>query len=337
MREDSSRPVTQRDVAKALGVEVTTVSKALRNHPAVAAATKARVRAKAAELGYRPDPMLGALARWREARRNRGRGVERGLALAWIHNHGRDAEMDRFAAYGEYLRGGREHAHKLGYGVSEFWVGWGGVTESRLADILEARSITGVVVAPQAGVEGVLRLPWERLSAVAIGYTLVRPALHLVSNDHFQTMTQLLETLAARGRRRIGVYLWREDNRRVMGRALSSFKAWREARRIPLLEYGAAERRTFLQWVRREKLDAVVTREKPSADWLRKAGLGGVEVASYALDLEEAGPGMDHNNAAIGAAAVDWVTRLVERGERGVPELPCRLLVTGNWRERTGG
>lgn len=333
MKDKTRQIVTQRDVAKALGVEVTTVSKALSNHPAVAAKTKSRVQAMAAKLGYRPDPMLGALARWRESRRRGRSGIDRGMVLAWIYNHGRDVEMGRFAAYGEYLRGGKERAEALGYRISEFWVGSDGFTEARLARVLEARGITAVVVAPQANPGSTLHLPWSRLSAIAIGYTLAEPALHLVTNDHFQTMTQMLETMLSRGRRRIGVYLWNEDDRRVLGRTSSSFHAWREARRIPLLEYKKPGRGVFLDWVRREKLDAVVTREKRTKTWLRSACLKHVESASYALDRDEPGPGMDHNNAAIGAAAVDWVTQLQERGERGAPELPCRMLVTGVWRD----
>lgn len=331
MREIVPKRVTQRDVAKTLGVEVTTVSKALSNHPAVADATKARVRAKAAELGYRPDPMLGALARWRESRR--GRKGDRGNTLAWIYNHGRDTDMGRFAAYGAYLRGARERAEALGYAITEFWVGRGGLTEARLAEVLQARGITGVVVAPQAQSGGILRLPWERLSAITIGYTLAEPALHVVTNDQFQTMTQLLETLSARGRKRIGVYLWEEDNRRVLGRVASSFKAWREVRRIPLLEYEEPRKEAFVEWVRRKRLDTVVTREARVSKWLREAGLNKVDQASYALDEDDPGPGMDHNNAAVGAAAVDGVTRMVERGERGVPVLPLRTLVTGVWRD----
>lgn len=327
------KPVTQKDIAVVLGVEVTTVSKALRNHPAVAADTRERVKAKAQEMGYRPDPMLRALARWREASL---RGGERGAgtALAWVYNHGPEADMKRFAAYDEYLRGGRERAGALGYAVTEFWIGGMGLTEERLAGVLMARGITGVIVAPQARPEGRLKLPWEQLSAVAIGYTLTDPALHVVSNDHFQTMTHLLETLAARGRKRIGLYLWGEDNRRVMGRAASSFQAWRKAESVPLLGYDQPDPGSLLTWVEEERLDTIVTREKQVAKWLSDAGFGEIMVASYALDHEEAGPGMDHNNAVIGAAAVDWVTRLVERGERGVPDLACRMLVTGTWREK---
>ena len=326
----SPRRPTQQDIAAALGVDISTVSKALKNTPAVAAATRERVRAQAAALGYRPDPLLSALARRRTSRR------QGGAALGWIYNHGRNAALQRFAAYDDYLLGARARAAELGYAINEFWVGPGALTEPRLAGVLRARGISGVVVAPQANPGGMLRLSWDRLSAVAIGYTLAEPALHVVTNDHFQTMTALVDTLAARGRRRIGVYLWEEDDRRVRGRAGSAFAAWRELRRIPLLAYETPSADAFIAWVRRHRLDAVVTREPRAATWLAAAGIGvpdRVLLASYALDTDEPGPGMDHQNAAIGAAAVDWVTRLVERGETGLPAIPSRLLLLGRWRE----
>ncbi len=47
--------VTLKDIAKALGVSVMTVSKVMRDQPGVAAKTRKRVQSKAAELGYRPN------------------------------------------------------------------------------------------------------------------------------------------------------------------------------------------------------------------------------------------------------------------------------------------
>jgi LacI family transcriptional regulator len=328
--------VTQRQVAAALGLEVTTVSKALRNHPGVALATRERVQKKAEEMGYRPDPMLGALARWREAQRAQARGLDKGVVLGWIHNHSRSAQMQRFAAYDEYLRGGRERAAGLGYGVEEFWIGKGDYSVGRLETVLRARGIHGLIIAPQEFPGSSLDLSWERFAAVAIGYTLKSPALNIVTNDHFQTMTRLVEELEARGCRRIGVYLWREDDRRVSGRTSSAFAAWREQKRIPLLAYDKPSQKDFSTWVRKHRFDAVITRETKVREWLRRARLmipRPAIVASYALDTGEPGPGMDHRNAAIGAAAVDWVTRLLERGEYGLPSVPGRLLMLGQWRE----
>lgn len=47
--------VRQKDIAKQLGVSVVTVSRALRDRPDIAAATKARILARVKELNYRPN------------------------------------------------------------------------------------------------------------------------------------------------------------------------------------------------------------------------------------------------------------------------------------------
>ena len=47
--------VTIRDLARTLGLSHTTVSRALADHPAIKAQTKARVRELARELGYVPN------------------------------------------------------------------------------------------------------------------------------------------------------------------------------------------------------------------------------------------------------------------------------------------
>lgn len=59
---DRSRPVTIEDVAAAAGVSVATVSRALRDLPHVAPATRLRVRAVAERLGYHADPHASRLA-----------------------------------------------------------------------------------------------------------------------------------------------------------------------------------------------------------------------------------------------------------------------------------
>ena len=58
---------TLRDIAKDAGCTNATVSLALRESPRISPETRARVREVAAKLGYRPDPMLSALAahRWK--------------------------------------------------------------------------------------------------------------------------------------------------------------------------------------------------------------------------------------------------------------------------------
>src|SRR5262249_38940411 len=58
--------ITQREVARRARVSQATVSLALRNHPSLPKKTRERVRALASSLGYRPDPALVALSRYRQ-------------------------------------------------------------------------------------------------------------------------------------------------------------------------------------------------------------------------------------------------------------------------------
>ena len=58
-------PATIHDVARAAGVSVSTVSKALNGRDGVAAGTAARVAEAAARLGYRPNPAALLLRRGR--------------------------------------------------------------------------------------------------------------------------------------------------------------------------------------------------------------------------------------------------------------------------------
>src|SRR5437870_11475794 len=62
---------TMKRIARELGVSITTVSKALNNHLDIGEATRARVLAKVAELGYQPN----AVARSLSTRRTHTLGV----------------------------------------------------------------------------------------------------------------------------------------------------------------------------------------------------------------------------------------------------------------------
>ena len=62
MANDTSRPLTLRDVSAASGVSEMTVSRVLRNRGDVSAATREKVLQAAKALGYVPNKIAGALA-----------------------------------------------------------------------------------------------------------------------------------------------------------------------------------------------------------------------------------------------------------------------------------
>jgi DNA-binding LacI/PurR family transcriptional regulator len=88
-----------RDIAQQAGVSVMTVSKALRDAPDVSAATKARIKLLAQQLGYVPDSTAQGL-------RNRTTKIF-GLAIASMTN----------PVFSRVLLAIEEHAHELGYDI----------------------------------------------------------------------------------------------------------------------------------------------------------------------------------------------------------------------------
>ena len=324
--------VRQRDLAEALQLDRSTVAKALRGDPRIAPATRVAVAEAAARLGYQPDPMLSALASYRAARRP----VEVQSCLGWVYNHPRTVAMDHFPAYAEYLVGARRQAARLGYRIEEFWVGRQPRAAERLSRTLLARGVDTIVLAPQEDLSRPLTLPWDRLCAVAIGYSLKAPELNRVTIDHFQAMTQAVEQLAARGYRRPGCYLWQTDNDRIERRALSAFLALSGRLNVAVQLYSEFRPREFLSWVKSNRLDAVLTREASAAAILRAAGRsvpGDVGIALYTQGLEDASAGFYYANDLVGAAAVDLAVRQRRQGEFGLPANPLRVLLSARWIE----
>lgn len=126
-----------RDIANKAGCHYSTVSLALRNHPRIAAETRERVQRAAAELGYRPDPMLAALNAYRVMKQPpRQSGV-----LAWLTNYPtRDFWRD-VSCECIYHQGAQRRAEARGYRLEHLAV-------DLLADMIH-RNEKGVLVLPQ--------------------------------------------------------------------------------------------------------------------------------------------------------------------------------------------
>jgi LacI family transcriptional regulator len=326
-----SRP-TLKSLADALGVHVTTVSKALRGHAHISAATRAKVIRQAAKAGYVPDPMLTALAAYRTALRP----AKFHAVLAWIHPHTTEQQRSllKIGGYSDYFIGAEARAAQLGYRVEQFWLG--DYPSDRLAEILCARGIEGIVIAPCAHDQCELQnFPFIRFSAVAIGYTLRWPRLNMVTNDHFRTFVDAVQRVEEAGYRRVGCYLHARDNRRMDERARSAWLAFSAGRDLPLLVYERSDKETFLAWFKENHLDAAIVGDRRTLKWLREAGARlpeSVGLAHYALQSgEKALAGMYHNCQRTGEAAIDLLVSMLHRCERGLPEYPLRIMIDSSW------
>ncbi len=329
--------VTLREVAKRAGVHYSTVSLALRNLGSIPAATRERVRRAAEELGYRPDPMLAALASYRRVQPVAGYRA----TLAWVTNFPGRTEWRKEEIFAEYFQGARERAQSLGFRLQEFWLREPEMTPARASRILAARGITGLVIAPQPTPAETIELEWERFAAVTIGYSLARPTLHMVCPNQYRCMKLAVEQLAARGYRRIGLTLLRASDERVDHNWLAGYLVAQQAfprrhRLRPLLPE-RWDKREFAAWLRRERPDAVVSKCAEAVPALRELGYAVPrELGLALLTRVKAGRGVAGVNESpeeVGASAVDHLAGMLQRNERGVPASPRRLLIEGRWIE----
>jgi len=131
-----TRSATLQDIARRTGVSLMTVSRALRGAPKVSAATRERVLAVAAALGYQPDPHLARIMQ----RVRAGKAVRFRAVIAVIRE---DVPQDALLTPSyQYVPIDpiRRRAQAHGYEVEEFWLGRDGLTPRRLQKILHARA-----------------------------------------------------------------------------------------------------------------------------------------------------------------------------------------------------
>ncbi|CAN5498073.1 hypothetical protein BH09VER1_BH09VER1_43130 [soil metagenome] len=324
--------ISIRDIARVVGLHHTTVGLALRDSPKLKKATKEKICTVATKLGYRPDPMLSALISYRNSKRP----ATFHAVIAWINNWpDRDAMLSN-PIYRSYFKGAAARAKDLGYVLQEFWMHEKGITPAKMRRILQARNITGLLIAPQP-VGGIhLDLDFGEFSAVAFGYSMRPHMLHLVTNHHTQTIDLVIAKLVELGYRRPGYcilpptdaggnYIW-------ISRLLHLYTRYPELSQIPRLP--SLEKEAFAKWNRKYKPDVLIGFNMLFSA-VEEMGYRVPEdfgIVSMAVDPENPSiSGANENDFLIGRTALDVLVGMIHRGERGIPEVPIRTLVDSTW------
>ncbi|MDF3128180.1 LacI family DNA-binding transcriptional regulator [Kiritimatiellaeota bacterium B1221] len=177
--------VTQRDIAKEAGVDVSTVCLCLNGHPRISEETRDRVRAIAERLGYRPDPALSAIAasRWSKNRSDTGR------VLAFVADDLQAAEPELKL----YLRGVCSRAEALGYRVEPFSLRDYPSAEA-LNRVIRARGIRGMILGQSRHELPLELFDQNSVPEVHCGYLRDVPG-DMVRPDLRMAMSKLLENL----------------------------------------------------------------------------------------------------------------------------------------------
>ena len=323
-------PLKMKDVARASGVHQTTVSRALRNDPRITESVKMQIREVAGRLGYRPNPLLSALGTMR-----RQRALARyQTAIAYVLKGG---------ASGGHLSGVRAAAEQRGFKVDVLEIG-PDLSESRLNQILIARGIHGVILAPLPEAHGHFALDWERFSTVVIEYSFTEPAFDRVVTNSYDTMNTVIRVCRGRGYKRLGVALPQvvDDRNEGLLCAAYALAEQRDPEMAPLapLLIPRWDAKTFRAWLRREKPEVVISSNFLLPQIEEILGLLRLRVPDQIglvnlnlLPDQQHYSGVCQDAPAIGAMAARLVIEKLSHNDRGIPTSRVTMLTDGHWIE----
>ncbi|HZI34047.1 MAG TPA: LacI family DNA-binding transcriptional regulator, partial [Candidatus Binatia bacterium] len=203
----STKPrVTLRDIAARLNISHTTVSRALQNDRRITEAVRQRAQRMAREMGYQPDPMLAALAHYRRG------NVERPVtaALAWINTWPEPQKLRLFREFDLYWKGAATEARRNGYRLDALNCPRD-LSPARLQAVLRARGIRGILLPPtwSGTTPDWNDFDWKEFCVVRFGYSIEKPAAHLVTSDQLSNGLLAFEHMWNLGYRRIGMAMWK--------------------------------------------------------------------------------------------------------------------------------
>jgi LacI family transcriptional regulator len=329
--------ISIREIAKHMGLSHATVSMALRGNTRVSVQTREKVRRYAESVGYRPDPMLGALAHYRQSKT--GGAMKAGVA--WINAWEDPDRLRGYREFDRYWKGAKAEAEKFGYRLEEFRVG-PECSPERLHRILEARGIYGILLPPHSVQPDWGGFPWENYAVVKMGRSLRSPVTHLVASDQMANAMLAYASMRDRGYHRIGFATGRFElmpHGHLFGAGwLAAQEMIPEEERIPsfgFMRYPGDQRTAlFRQWLDEFQPDAILTDVPEILDMLDKVGIRvpediGVAVTTI-LDLEP-DSGIDQHAEEIGRTAFLMLSSQINEGAKGEPKVLRQLLVQGDW------
>jgi DNA-binding LacI/PurR family transcriptional regulator len=336
---DLPQRVSLRDIAKKLGVSHATVSMALRDHPRITEAVREKVQAAACEMGYHPDAMLTALARYRKDKTEQ----QVHSVIAWLNCWQNPRQLRSHREFELYWKGASAAAQKFGYRVEEFTVN-DQMLPRRLEQVLLTRGINGILLPPQPRPMGLndewSDFHWENFSVIRFGRSWTMPNAHVVTSDQVGNTILACAEIRRRGYRRLGYIAMEGSVQWMLYEAgyLVAQKGLEPGMKLPMLTItkGAkdAQINKLNAWIKKHRPDAILTDVAAVRGMLEGAGYRVPEdigLAAQSVLDGNADAGIYQNPEEIGRVAFLVVMSLINDNAQGVPPIFRQVLISGKW------
>ncbi len=330
--------VTLRQVADKCGVSVAAASMALRGVGTVSKETQERVRQKATEMGYRPNPILSSLA----SKHFHSPGPNKDALMIYLTNLGpakkQTLNWTGFEAF-------KKHAESLGYRAEHLDLGNTGYSGDALTRILHARGCIGIVIGPSSRTTGLRELDWEHFAVVAAGIHRYKHPFHRVRGSVFASTAYAWKELKRRGYKRIGCAINfhaddLEDDHLRLGAVLSCHHTTGTPIEVPPFLGLHNDGDAFKKWYLLYRPDAVLCFGQYQLYFLLELGVKvPEEVALIALHTKADKiekmrvTGVLEITDRYASTAVDLCDRLIRHREFGIPKEPIYQDLPFEWIE----
>ena len=328
--------ITLKHVAAEAGISISCTARALKGRAGISEATRHRVREIAERLGYRPDPMLSALAAYRE----QGRKINFQGIVAYLAYHPSESQCLLSPQSGDPLLGARERAALLGYQIQFVSLNELPDAPERLWKRLINQGISGAVLR-SFPLDPSTVAPPENMPCIDLFSQPHVGILPTVSSNHAQSMELVLHRLRKRGFKRPGLVL----NMGISSilhhgwyRTFSSYSEDFEAAPISRQEGFPADPAALENWIGREHPDALIfcfsedrmPARKHLSRWKRQG------ISSLCMDLLDPDcgiPGIHQDRKQAGAEAFSILHGMMVGASLGIRRIPLATLLPGTWKE----
>jgi len=325
------------DVARLAGVSTFTASVALRHGTKVAPATRDRVIAAAAQLGYRPNLLVGTVM----ASVRQRRCQQTGNVIAFLLSREQASRPHQLDYQNVLRKGATERARHYGFRLATIPFSSVQYRGARLQQVLDSRNITGVIIPPVPAPGFRFGLSWAGLTCVAIGHSFDEVPIHRVNTSHFRCVSTALKACTDLGWSRPGLAIStrmassRDDT--LLGGYFSACYLANGEHAIPpfLYDDDDLDEAAFLNWVRAHKVGVVLTMRGSMLDSLQHAGyvIGrdiGLVLLNHGSGLSPFA-GIDKRLHDLGANATELLVSTLLAGDSGPPSQPRLVEIDGIW------
>jgi DNA-binding LacI/PurR family transcriptional regulator len=327
------------EIAQKLAIAPSTVSRALRDDPRIGAETRAKVRAVAGDLGYRPNPLVSALM---ANRRRRGGAGEIDIIALVTSYGGREDWRAKQVCRWEY-EGIQARAAMLGFRVEVFSLHDYAHDPTRLEATLRARGIRGVLLGFSRENDEPVPFPSEGFAVAGLSAYFNKAQVDRANFHGFHNVQIALGHMWRLGYRRPALVVPELNNNISNNLWSGAFLDWQRGiparnRCQPFIPAGTPDAEEFNAWLAANEPDSILFYKVPVRAFLTKAGRRvpeeiGVACLYRTQDEMRAMGGIDGNLSAVGAAALDLVVERLNANSFGLPEHPKEVLIKGTWYE----